>query len=130
MLRRSLPYLIILGLAGCSDPSGPTATGTWGGPGASLILAPAGGTLGYFCGTGTIDSGWTLASDGHFAGTGEHFFGGGPLPPQGHPSHPAVYTGQIRGETLVLTVTLTDLEQVLGPFQLRRGGPVVAEQCD
>jgi hypothetical protein len=52
------------------------------------------------------------------------------VPPQGHPPHPARYSGQVNGDDLTLTVTLSDLSQSLGPFHLIRRGPAVLEQCD
>jgi hypothetical protein len=124
------PFLLIAALIGCSDSTAPSAEGTWGGTAASLQLTRAGGTLSYPCGAGTIDSGWTLSQSGRFSGTGQHYFGGGPVPPEGHTPHPAVYDGRVEDVRLRLTVTLTDLGQVLGPFELVRGGPPVAEVCD
>ena len=113
----------------CSSPTAPSAEGNWGGPEASLSLTRAGGTLSYACGAGTIDSTWTLTRGGRLVATGQHFFGGGPVPAQGHPPHPARYNGQLRGTDLILTITLTDLAQTLGPYRLTRGGPIVSEQC-
>jgi hypothetical protein len=130
MLRsRFVSLLFGLALFACSDSAGPTAAGTWGGTEASLVLGASGGTLAYQCGAGTIAPGWALTSDGHFSGTGEHFFGGGPVPPQGSPPHPAIYKGEVVGDRLTLRVTLTDLHQDLGPFHLQRNGPAVAELC-
>jgi hypothetical protein len=124
------PNLALLSLAlGCSSPTAPAALGSWGGPEASLLLTTSGGTLSYACGAGTIDSAWTLTDAGQFVASGQHFFGGGPVPPQGHPPHPARYSGQVLGDVLTLTVTLSDLHQSLGPFHLVRGGPAVVEQC-
>lgn len=84
---------------------------------------------GYLCGTGTVDPGWSASATGVFSATGRHAFGGGPVPSGGRPSYPARYDGQVTGDVLVLTVTVTDLGQVLGPFTLRRNGPVVTERC-
>ena len=111
-------------------PTTPAALGSWGGTEASLVLAPSGGTVSYACGAGTDDSGWTLTDAGQFLAAGQHFFGGGPVPPEGHPPHPARYTGQVQGDTFTFTVTLSDLSETLGPFHLVRGGPTVAELCD
>lgn len=128
-----IPALALLPLAfACSSPTAPTAPtalGAWGGSEASLVLTPAGGALSYACGAGTIDSAWTLSAAGQFAAAGQHYFGGGPATPQGHPPHPARYSGHVLGDVLTLTVTLTDLDQTLGPFHLIRGGPTVQEQC-
>jgi hypothetical protein len=114
---------------GCQAFTAPDALGNWGGPEASMVLTASGGTVSYACGAGTIDSDWTLSPSGDFAATGQHFFGGGPVPVQGHQPHPAVYAGRVRGSELTLTVTLTDLKETLGPFTLVRDGPVVVELC-
>jgi len=125
--RRLLPLLAVM--LACSASTAPEAVGVWGGPDASLSLSRSGGVLSYACGAGTMDATWTLSRDGRLSGTGQHFIGGGPVPPGGHPPHPARYSGLIDGDTLVLSVTLTDLGQTLGPFRLRRGGPIVQEIC-
>jgi hypothetical protein len=127
-MRNSMLVLLTLALA-CFTPTAPDALGTWGGQEASLVLTPSGGTLSYPCGAGTIDSAWTLSRTGRLLASGQHFFGGGPVPPQGRPPHPARYSGQVQGNELTLTVTLTDANQTLGPFHLVRGGPAVVEQC-
>jgi len=116
-------------IVGCGSPTAASILGDWGGSQASLTLARSGGTLSYPCGAGTIDSGWSIAADGRFTASGRHYFGGGPVPSQGRPPHPATYTGSVAGDDLTLTVTLIDLEQKLGPFHLVRGGPPVPEQC-
>lgn len=126
-----IPILFLLPLAlGCSSPAAPDVLGSWGGMEASLVLTASGGTVSYACGAGTIDSAWALSQFGQFSGTGLHFFGGGPVPPEGHPPHPARYSGVVKGDDLTLTVTLTDLNQSLGPFHLVRGGPPVFELCE
>jgi hypothetical protein len=131
MHRPSLyPALLFLALAACSDTTGPNPVGTWGGTQASLLLTRSGGTLSYPCGAGTVDSGWTFTQAGQFTATGQHFFGGGPVPPEGHPPHPALYSARVTDAQFTLTVTLTDLHQVLGPLVLVRGGPQVQELCD
>ena len=125
-----LASLTIVALLACRDATAPIAEGSWGGREASLELTGSGGSLSYACGSGTIDSGWTITRDGRLTGTGEHFFGGGPVPPGGRPPHPARYTGRLTEDRLSLTVTLTDLHEVLGPFAMVRGGPPVAERCE
>ncbi len=128
--RALLPILTLLSTVACSEPSaGPVLKGQWGGHVASLQLADTGGSVQYQCGSGTIKAGWTFTDHGAFQAQGEHFFGGGPVPPGGAPGHPATYTGHVVGPKLVLTVTLTDLDQVLGPFELVRDGPQVADMC-
>lgn len=129
-LRLAAISLILLGCSSTTTPEPePEAVGQWGGREASLVLAHSGGALSYQCGHGTIDGTWTVGSDGSFLGAGQHFFGGGPLPAEGRQPHPASYEGEVAGDRFTLVVTLTDLAQTLGPFQLARGGDSVTELC-
>ena len=127
-MRIALVLVSALAL-GCASPTAPVVAGSWGGSQVSLTLDRSGGMLTYPCATGTIDSTWTLSADGVFAATGSHFFGGGPVPPGGGTPHPARYAGQVNNYVLTLTVTLTDLNQTLGPFTLVRDGPAVQLLC-
>ncbi len=129
-MSRTLRFLSLLIplILSCSSPTAPDLEGSWGGTEVSLELAGSVGTLTYLCGSGTIDF-LTLSSDGRFAATGVHYFGGGPVPPQGHPAHPARYAGRVEGDRLTLTAHLIDLGQTLGPYRLVRGGPAVTELC-
>jgi hypothetical protein len=114
---------------GCSSLTAPEIVGEWGGTEASLALTRLGGTVSYACGAGTIDSTWTLTPAGQFEASGQHFFGGGPVPAEGRTPHPALYHGDLEGDHLTLSVTLLDLDQTIGPFHLVRGGPPVTEIC-
>lgn len=120
---------LLLPVLACSSPTAPDLDGAWGGTGASLTITAAGGTIQYQCGAGTIDPGWTVSAEGEFSGTGQHYVGGGPVPAEGRPPHPARYAGRVDGSVFTVTVTLTDLDQALGPYRLVRGGPVVTEIC-
>ena len=124
--------LVLLGCSSATMPGqGPEAVGQWGGGRgeASLVLTPSGGVLSYQCGHGTIDGTWTVQPDGSFTGTGQHFFGGGPLPAEGRQPHPASYEGDLTGDRFTLRVILNDLDQTLGPFQMVRDGDPVTELC-
>jgi hypothetical protein len=112
---------LVLAAACGGNPTAPELTGQWGGPDAILTLAPSGGTIEYSCAEGTIDPLWILSSGGQWRATGQHYTGGGPLPPTGRPPHPATYAGTVRGNELTFTVTLTDLAEVLGPYTVTRG---------
>ncbi len=127
-MRIAAVFLAMLALA-CQSTTSPTATGTWGGREASAVLTVSGGTVSYPCGTSTIDSAWSINPAGQFSAIGQYFFGGGPVPPQGGTPHPARYSGQLQGDSLTLTLTLTDLNQTLGPFHMVRGGPPVVQLC-
>ena len=110
----------LLCLLACDGATGPVATGRWGGPEAELVLSKKGGTVVYACGEGTIDGSWHISPGGRWSATGLHYFGGGPLPPQGREPHPASYQGTFTDSRLRFTVTLTDLGEILGPFALIR----------
>jgi hypothetical protein len=126
----ALAALAVLSGVGCTDSTEPAAlTGTWGGPEATLTLTMAGGTVEYACGSGTIDSGWRLDADGTWRASGQYFAGGGPLPSEGRPPHPATYAGRVQGELLTFTVKIGDLATSLGPFTVRRNAPGASEMC-
>ena len=114
---------------GCAEPTVPEAEGIWGSSEVGLQLTRSGGRVDYACGLGMIDSTWTRTVDGEFTGRGTHTFGGGPLPFDGPPTYPAIYTGQLRGKVFTLRVELPDRGLVFGPYTLKRGvrgvdGPV------
>lgn len=121
--------LVVTSALACSTSDTPVAEGAWGGPNASLALSRSGGTLGYSCGSGTMDSTWTVSADGRLTATGQHFFGGGPLPSGGRPPHPATYEVHLDGRVMTLTVVVTDQALTLGPFTMVRGGKPVQEIC-
>lgn len=117
--------------AACDSSSAPppAAEGSWGGVEASLTLATTGGTIVFPCGSGVVQSGWTLSSDGNFSAMGTFTFEAGAVPPGGFVAHPARYSGKISGSTFTFNVAVTDLQQLLGPFRMTRGGPPVTSRC-
>jgi hypothetical protein len=121
--------LLVALAAGCVSPTAPEITGSWGGSQASLTLDQAGGTLQMPCAAGAIDSTWTLTSDGDFAAAGTYSTEAGPVPVGGYPPHTARYTGQVSGNVLYLNITVTDLNEAIGPLALVRGGPPVLLRC-
>jgi hypothetical protein len=130
MRRSPRSSLLFLALAlACADPVAPEFTGQWGGPDATLILSPTGGTVQYACGSGTIDPDWTLEASGHWHATGEYFTGGGPAPVEGRPPNPATYAGTLRGDVLTFSVTVPGLGAVLGPYTVTRNRPGASEIC-
>ena len=130
-----LRILLLAGvlLGGCSTTteSGPVPDirGNWGGPDANVNLTPTGGSVEYGCGLAVLDLYWRVSPSGVFTATAEHFTEGGPLPPGVAPSHPARLTGQVQGDLLTFTETLTDLNQTLGPFTVERGKVVQLLKC-
>jgi hypothetical protein len=97
--------------------------GAWGGDHVGLVLTATGGTLEYDCAHGTIDEPFVTDSAGRFQLMGTHTREhGGPIGrDEKADKHPARYTGGVDGDTMTLTVTLTDSNEVLGTFTLTRG---------
>jgi len=122
------PFIFCAALA-CADPAAPDLAGQWGGPDATLILSPTGGTVAYACGSGTIDPGWGIREDGSWRAAGQYYAGGGPLPSEGRPPHAATYAGAVQGDVLTFTVAVPELAAVLGPYRVRRNTPGASEIC-
>lgn len=122
--------LSLLALTSCASvPTGPALTGAWGGDHVGLTLQPAGGSLDYDCASGTIGP-VTMLSGGRFTATGTHSPGhGGPDRVDEVPARlGAVYSGSVRGDTMVLNVSV-DPATVLGPYTLRRGAQPNLLRC-
>jgi len=105
--------------------------GAWGGVHVSLLLTATGGTLEYDCAHGTIDQPFVIDSAGRFQLAGTHTREhGGPIRKDEKPdTHPARYDGAVDGDTMTLTVTLTDSNEVLGTFTLTRGRMARVVKC-
>jgi len=99
------------------------AVGLWGGMHIGLRVKDDGASIQYDCADGTIGQPLVTDDKGNFEVTGIHNKGhGGPVIIGEKPdSHPARYTGQVNGETMTLTVTLTDTKESFGPFTLTYG---------
>lgn len=111
---------LLVALSWNEGMSAPLPRGLWGGEHIGLTVGKDGGRLEYDCARGTIDQPIRLDRKGRFSVTGRHTFeGGGPITKdeKSH-RHRALYTGQIVGKKMVITVTLTDTKQPVGTFIL------------
>jgi hypothetical protein len=120
--------------AGCGEGAfqpGLPLEGTWGADRVLLVAEADGATLEYDCAAGVIDDALVPGDDGRFDLAGTHTFGhGGPIQIGEDPdTHPARYQGIVSGNTLVLTVTITDTSDVLGPYRLIRGDSGQLTKC-
>jgi hypothetical protein len=106
-----------------SSVANPIALGVWGGEHVNLVVTNAGGALEYDCAHGTIDQPLVTDSSGRFELAGTHTREhGGPIRSGEKPDkHPARYAGTTDGQTMALTVTLTDSAAPVGTFTLTRG---------
>jgi hypothetical protein len=95
-------------------------TGMWGGQHIRLEVSSSGASIEYDCARGTIDQPMTLDSGGYFDVRGTHVTDrGGPIR-EGERSDAlaARYTGRVQGETMTITVMLTDSKEIAGTFTL------------
>ena len=119
-------FLATAALAGCLEANAPgLVTGDWGGEhlGLSVLQQGNGAQLEYDCATGKIAEAIVLDEQGRFSVTGEHYPGhGGPIRvDEEQVKRPARYDGLVRGDTMVVSVTLTDSNESLGSYTLVRG---------
>jgi hypothetical protein len=106
-----------------SDRSTKVQKGLWGGEHMSLSVGDRDARLECDCAHGTIDQPMRVDRKGHFNVTGTHIReGGGPITKgERLDRHPALYTGQVAGNKMVITITLTDTKQRLDTFTLFYG---------
>jgi hypothetical protein len=110
--------------AACGAPTEPSVIfpGTWGGDHATLTVANSSSHMEFDCAHGDMPGVLSTTKD-QFAVSGtfvrEH---GGPIRvDESLDSHPAVYSGTLSGNTMQLSVRLTDSGEIIGPFALARG---------
>lgn len=103
----------------------------WGGIGVRLDVTPVGASIEYDCAHGTIDEPIVADRDGRFTAAGTHVREhGGPIGVDEPPDrHPARYQGELSGNSMRLTVTLLDSQQVVGTFTATKGGAPRIVKC-
>ena len=123
--------LTALAAACATQPTAGDPLGTWGGDHIALSVTADGATLEYDCAAGAIEGAITLDAEGRFGALGTHDIGhGGPVRQDEVPNrHPASYEGRITGDTMTLTVTLTDSATPVGTFGLVRGAAPRIVRC-
>lgn len=124
-----------LAVSGCQSPAAHATanpvTGSWGGAHVSLTLGPAGGRLEYDCASGGIDGPMLMDRAGRFTASGYHSPGHGGPDREGYepPRLPAVYSGQVLGNAMTLTVNVPSTGVQIGPLTLRRGAQPMLMRC-
>jgi hypothetical protein len=106
-------------------------TGSWGGEHIGLEVTPEGGRVEYDCAHGTIDQPVVTDAQGRFDLRGTHIreHGGPVRKDETADSHPARFTGQIKGETMTLTVNESDTKEIVGTFTLVYGQKPQIMKC-
>jgi len=107
------------------------APGTWGGLHIRLDVDARSGVVEYDCASGTIAGPLTLDSRGRFNWHGTfHRERPGPVRADSPGTDlAATYSGSVRGDRMTLTVRLTDTNEVLGTFTLKRGSSGRVFKC-
>jgi hypothetical protein len=97
------------------------ATGVWGGQHINIKVGANSATIEYDCATGVIDGPLVVDESGRFSLRGTHRMErGGPVRADEEPRQiPATYTGAIKGNTMTLTLKLSDSDEET--FTLERG---------
>lgn len=112
---------VVLAAACYSRPSDPIGeiTGTWGGDDAGLIATDSSAHVHIGCTLGDTSAPIRADAYNHFDVTGTYNVDAYPV--DRGIIHPARFTGQVSGNELTLTVTLTDTGTQLGPVTLVKG---------
>ena len=126
---------LALPAAACQMPtgmdSGHAPVGPWGGDHIRIDVTSSGATLEYDCAHGTIDEPIVVGDGSRFSAAGTHTFEhGGPIRVDEPPNrHPARYEGRVVGDTMEITVTVTDSRQRIGQFMLFLNHPARLLKC-
>jgi hypothetical protein len=100
------------------------AAGDWGGKHVRMEVSDGGALLEFDCAKGSIEGPVTLDAEGRFAASGKLAREGfGPRDEDAAPKGvPARYTGEVKGESMTLNVTLAETREEVGTYTLTRGG--------
>lgn len=105
--------------------------GVWGGQHIVVEVTDLGAKITYDCADGAIDHTMELHNDGRFEVRGTHTrYRGGPVRSDDEPDrHQARYTGRVKGNSMTLTVTLTDTKETVGTYSLTYGERPELTRC-
>lgn len=116
--------VIVVSIVAAACQGGPSApvtliTGTWGGDNAGLIADDTVAHVHIGCTLGNTRISIRPGTDGRFEVAGTYNVDAYPV--DRGIVHPALFIGQVNGNSLSLSVRLTDTGQKLGPVTLKRG---------
>jgi hypothetical protein len=111
---------------GCDGSSSETEVvdGVWGGEDMRIDVEAGITYVTLACADGQINSVIRLDSEGHFTRPGTIAFG-----PVVREFEDAVFTGHVDGQTIVLSITITESDEMIGPFSAVKGNDVEIIQC-
>jgi len=112
-------------------PQGSGVKGTWGAQGISMEVSDNGAEIGYDCAHGSITEKIVLDAQGHFSVRGLHVKEHpGPIRlGEDQSGQPARYSGTVSGETMSLTVTLSESKETIGTYTLTHGKSGRIRRC-
>jgi len=129
-MRAILVLPTIFALTACSAATPTPITdvvGTWGGDNAGLIVNGTDVHVHIGCTLGDAVGPIVADENGRFEASGTYNVDAYPV--NRGITHPASFTGQIVGQTMTLTVSLTDITRVLGPVTLIYGKEPTMGPC-
>jgi hypothetical protein len=125
-----IPLLLIAIVIGVgTQKMQPIAAGVWGGQHINLEAGEKSATIEYDCANGVIDGPLVVDGNGKFSWRGTHRMErGGPIRADEKPKeYPATYTGSVSGNTMTLTLKVSDLDEET--FTLEKGKPGDLFKC-
>lgn len=105
--------------------------GTWGGSGIAMEATDNGAEIGYDCAHGSITEKIVLDAQGRFSVSGRHVRERpGPIRVgDEQKGQPATYRGTVNGDTMNLTVILSDTDETVGTYTLTQGRSGRIRRC-
>jgi hypothetical protein len=106
------------------------ATGLWGGQHISFVASAKGVKIEFDCAHATIDRAIVLDQHGRFNISGKQFQErGGPVRQGEQAGYPVVFSGEVKGKTLTLTVQNSETKEDIGTFTLVHGAQPKLFKC-
>ena len=114
-----------------STRQGSDLNGPWGAQGISMEVTDSGAEIRYDCAHGSITEKIVLDGQGHFSARGRHVtqHPGPTRDDEDQNGKPATYRGSVTGNTMNLTVVLSDSNDTVGTYTLTRGSGGRIRRC-
>lgn len=104
--------------------------GLWGGEHISLKVSAKGAQVEYDCAHASIDRAIVLDQNGHFNVSGRQFQErGGPVRRGAPSSYPVIFSGEVKDQTMTLTVKNSSTNEEIGTFTLVHGAQPRLFKC-
>ena len=126
---RIFVVFFLISCASATDMQQRIPTGAWGGDHIAIDVGEKSATIEYDCASGVIDGPLVVDGNGKFNWRGTHRMErGGPIRADEKPKeYPATYTGSVNGNTMTLTLKVSDLDEET--FTLEKGKPGDLVKC-